>query len=65
MSIVTGLSERVHSTRYDELPPEAIRWAKLALMDYIGVTLAGSLETGPRLVEQTFAGAKLAGPSLV
>lgn len=65
MSIVTGLSERVHGTRYEELPQEAIKWAKLALMDYIGVTLAGSLETGPRLVERTFAGAKQTGPSLV
>jgi 2-methylcitrate dehydratase PrpD len=32
------------------LPPEAIRWAKVGILDYVGVTLAGSREDAPRLL---------------
>ncbi len=65
MSIATGLAERVYSTTYESLPAETIDWAKIALLDYVGVTLAGSLETGPQLVERSFRNSGSSGQSLV
>lgn len=49
MSIALELGKRVVALRYDDLPPAAIRWAKVGLLDYVGVTLAGSREAAPRL----------------
>ena len=65
MSIVEGLGQRVYHTNYGVLPKDVVEWAKIALMDYIGVTIAGSLEEAPRIVERTFLGSALPGPSLV
>jgi len=42
VTIIEGIAERVGAIRYDGLPPEAVRWAKAAILDTVGVTLAGA-----------------------
>ncbi len=44
MSIATELAERICALTPDNLPPEAMRWGQYGVIDYVGVTLAGSLE---------------------
>lgn len=44
MSIAEEIADKIVHTRYEELPPEAIRWAKVAILDTLGVTVAGSRE---------------------
>jgi len=65
MSIALGLGERIYATCYEDFPEEVIHWAKIALLDYVGVTLAGSLEPAPCIVERTMVGPSATGPSRV
>jgi 2-methylcitrate dehydratase PrpD len=65
MSIASELAEHVCATSYEALPAEAVHWAKIGLLDYVGVTLAGSLEQAPQLVERSIAAASQPGPSLI
>ena len=44
------LGARVAALRWADLPPEAIQWAKVGILDTVGVTLAGSREEAPRLL---------------
>ncbi len=52
MSIASELSRRIKAFRYDDLPEEAVTWAKTAILDTVGVTLAGAGEDCVRIVEQ-------------
>ena len=44
MTIIDGIAERIGAIRYEGLPAEAVRWAKAAVLDTVGVTLAGAGE---------------------
>jgi 2-methylcitrate dehydratase PrpD len=55
VNIATELAQRVTALRYDDLPAQAVYWCKVALLDTLGVGLAGSLEDAPRLVGETLA----------
>jgi 2-methylcitrate dehydratase PrpD len=44
VTIIEGIAERVAAIHYDGLPAEAVRWAKAAILDTVGVTLAGAAE---------------------
>ena len=57
------LGERVAALSWEDLPPEAIRWAKVGILDMVGVTLAGSREEAPRLLAKTLDVS--AGPSRI
>ena len=46
------LSQFISSTGYEVIPEEAIRIAKRAVLDWIGVTLAGASEPVARIVSQ-------------
>ena len=50
-TIAATLAERIAAVRYDDLPPEAVHWAKVAILDTIGCTLAGSTEPCARIVD--------------
>ncbi|MCW5605589.1 MAG: MmgE/PrpD family protein, partial [Burkholderiales bacterium] len=50
MTIATELATRIHALRYDTLPPEAAHWAKVGILDTVGVTLAGAAEGATRIV---------------
>lgn len=64
MALALELARRACALRYEDLPPAAIHWAKVGLLDYIGVTLAGSTEPASRLALEAL-GAPGAGESAV
>jgi 2-methylcitrate dehydratase PrpD len=64
MALALEIAQRVRALRYEDLPPAAIHWAKVGLLDYLGVTLAGSSEPAARLALQAL-GVPGAGASAV
>jgi len=64
MTLALDLAKRINSVSFDDLPQEAIHWAKVGIVDYLGVTLAGSREEASRLVLQAF-GTPAAGPAVL
>src|SRR5215210_8034016 len=62
MTFALELARRINTVRYDDLPPEAIQWAKVGIVDMIGVTLAGSSDPSATIVAGVLSGT---GPSLV
>ena len=64
---------RVAALQWEDLPSQAVHWAKVGILDTVGVTLAGSGEDAPRLLSVALAndGAHVGtptparGPSLV
>ncbi len=63
MGIARQLAQRIVATRFEDLPPEAIHWCKVALMDTVGCTLAGSREDAPNLLREAITQA--AGDCLI
>ena len=55
MIISRELARRIKAFRYDDLPDDAITWAKMAILDTVGVTLAGAIEDCVRIVERVQA----------
>ncbi|HYH42249.1 MAG TPA: MmgE/PrpD family protein, partial [Burkholderiales bacterium] len=64
MGLARDLAERISAMQYNDLSEEAVYWGKIALLDTMGVTLAGAGEEAPRLVD-VVVGAPTGGPSLV
>ena len=56
MTIIDGIAERIAAIAYDDLPPLAVEWAKMAILDTVGVTLAGAGEPCAQIVERVLAG---------
>ena len=52
MGLARELAARITAMSYDDLPEEALYWGKIAILDTIGVTLAGALEEGPRILDE-------------
>ena len=50
MGIAAELARRIIAFRYDGLPEGAVAWAKTAILDTVGVTLAGAGEECVRIV---------------
>src|SRR5687768_9739881 len=42
MGFALELARRITALRYEDLPPEAVHWAKVGILDTVGVTLAGA-----------------------
>jgi len=47
--LITKLSRFVATTRYDAIPPKAVETAKAAIMDCLGVAVAGGTEESARI----------------
>ena len=62
MPLALELARRITALRYEDLPPEAVRWAKVGILDTIGVTLAGADDPSARLVAGIISSR---GPSLI
>src|SRR5579863_7662026 len=62
MTIADTLADRITSVRYDELPEAALHWARVAILDTVGCTLAGASEPCARIVARVTAAS---GPCLV
>jgi len=65
MSLAKSLAERIAAMRYEDLPPEAVHWNKVALLDTVGVALAGAREDTTALVAETLELKPESGPCLV
>ncbi len=67
-TIIEGIAERIGRISYSALPPEAVHWAKAAILDTVGVTLAGAAEPCARIVARvlgTSAGSDGGGECLI
>ncbi len=62
MTIAEALAERIASVGYDTLPDDALHWARVAILDTVGCTLAGADEPCARIVARVTAAP---GPCLV
>ncbi len=65
MSLARQLAERITALRYEDLPPEAVYWSRIAVLDTVGVALAGALEAAPKIVEDVLELHASGGPSLI
>ncbi len=65
MTLIEQIAEKIVAIRYDDLPKEAVGWAKAAILDTVGVTLAGAGEDCARIVEQTLASGGAHGDCLI
>jgi 2-methylcitrate dehydratase PrpD len=63
MPFALDLAKRINALRYEDLPPEAARWAKIGILDTIGVTIAGASDPSARIVARTLESAT--GPAHV
>ncbi len=63
MPLALELARRINATRFEDLPTDAVHWARVGILDTVGVTLAGSDYDGARILAEALAPA--AGPSLV
>jgi 2-methylcitrate dehydratase PrpD len=52
MSVAEKVADKIAHTRYEDLPTEAIHWAKVAILDTVGVTVAGSAEPLSKIVKE-------------
>jgi 2-methylcitrate dehydratase PrpD len=62
MPFALELAKRINALRYEDLPAEAVHWAKVGILDTIGVTLAGSSDPCATIVAGVLSSS---GPSLV
>lgn len=65
MSLATQIAQRIVAMRYEDLPADAIRWAKISFVDTIGCAFAGIDEKAPRIAQKVLTRGKDAGPSLI
>lgn len=50
MTIAEALAERIATVAFDDLPPAALHWAKVGVLDTVGCTLAGAREDCARII---------------
>jgi len=55
MLLSEEIAARAAAITYQSLPPEAVRWAKMGILDYVGVTIAGSAEPAARIASAVLA----------
>lgn len=65
MSLARQFAERVTALRYADLPPEAVYWSKVAVLDTVGAALAGAVEAAPKILGEILELQAGAGPCLV
>ncbi len=65
MSIAESLADRITGVRYEQLPDQAVHWAKVAILDTVGCTLAGADEPCARIVDRVTTGGASGGDCLI
>ncbi|HYZ24319.1 MAG TPA: MmgE/PrpD family protein, partial [Rhodopila sp.] len=51
MTTLAGqIAQRIHALRFEDVSRPALDWATSAFVDTVGVTLAGIVEEGPRIL---------------
>src|SRR5436190_1127472 len=61
MPIAEELAKRIVSMKYEDLPPEAVRWAKISFVDTIGCAFAGIEEQAPQIAQKVLTRGTSAG----
>ncbi|MBI3938242.1 MAG: MmgE/PrpD family protein [Betaproteobacteria bacterium] len=59
------LARRINALCYDDLPADAVYWARVGILDHVGVTLAGSREEATRIVRELALRGAAGGPAVV
>jgi 2-methylcitrate dehydratase PrpD len=62
MGFALELAKLITAVNYEALPPEAVHWAKIGILDTVGVTLAGSDDPSATIVAGVLASS---GPALI
>jgi 2-methylcitrate dehydratase PrpD len=65
MTLIEQIAAKIVAICYEDLPGEATFWAKTAILDTVGVTLAGANEDCARIVEKILAVGGGHGPCLI
>ncbi len=65
MTLALELAKRINALRYEDLPPEAAHWAKVGILDLVGVTLAGAGEDTTRIPRAVLLHGGASGSSLL
>jgi 2-methylcitrate dehydratase PrpD len=65
MALTVELAKRIAAFSHDDMTDEARHWARVGLIDYTGVTLAGATEPSGKIVTAVVDGADQPGPSLI
>ncbi|MFH1007142.1 MAG: MmgE/PrpD family protein [Candidatus Latescibacterota bacterium] len=64
MGLARELAQRITDMNFDSLSEDAVYWGKIALLDTLGVMLAGAQEDAPRILDEV-VGSPAGGPSLL
>lgn len=64
-TIAEGLAERIQSVTFEQLGDDALHWAKVAVLDTLGCTLAGAREDCARIAAQAATYGTAGGECLV
>jgi 2-methylcitrate dehydratase PrpD len=64
-TIAEGLARRIQSVTFDSLTDDALHWAKVAVLDTVGCTLAGAHEDCARIAAQAATYGTTGGECLV
>jgi len=65
MALTVELAKRIAAFSPDDLTDEVRHWARVGLIDYTAVTLAGATEPSRKIVMAVVDGAEQPGPSLI
>lgn len=65
MGISADIAELIVKARFEDLDEDVLHWAKVGLIDYTGVTLAGSTEPSGKIADVVVGGRDQTGPSLI
>ena len=63
MAFALELAKLVNALRYEDLPAAAVHWAKVGILDTVGVTIAGASDPSARIVARAIGSAT--GPAHV
>lgn len=63
MPFALDLAKLINATNYDNLPPETRHWAKVGILDTVGVTIAGAADPSARICARSLGSAS--GPAYV
>jgi 2-methylcitrate dehydratase PrpD len=63
MTVSQELAKRIKATTFETLPPEALHWARIGILDTLGVTVAGSIDPSAELITKSILPGS--GPSLL
>jgi 2-methylcitrate dehydratase PrpD len=63
MPFALELAKLINTTNFDSLPAETLQWAKVGILDTVGVTIAGAADPSARIVVRSLG--STSGPAYV